>query len=215
MIVYLFKEKKEYFGPGGDRTHNLLLRRQTRFHCATRPLYINFSFLFNFLTLKKANFFFLLFVSVQTVCSLSAKTTVSHFPFQKKMRKRKPVPSLGQTPRTPSKRRSRIQSTTIVSSPAWAYPEPVPCDGCQRADAVAVVYCKVCDQCLCARCNEYTHTNGIPSFKAHPLLPPTQRPPPEQRCPKHSHKPFTSFCITCKGIFFFFTSSLAHVVVLN
>ena len=26
-----------YYDLGGGRTHNLLLRRQTRFHCATRP----------------------------------------------------------------------------------------------------------------------------------------------------------------------------------
>lgn len=115
------------------------------------------------------------------------------------MHKRKPVPNLGQTPRTPSKRKSRIQSTTIVSGPPLAEAESVPCDGCMRQDSASVVYCKTCDQCLCARCNEYAHVNGIPSFKGHPLVAVSQRPPPQQRCPKHDRKPLKFFCLTCKG----------------
>lgn len=115
------------------------------------------------------------------------------------MHKRKPVPNLGQTPRTPSKRKSRIQSTSIVSGPSWVEAENVPCDGCMRQDSTSVVYCKACDQCLCARCNEYTHVNGIPSFKNHPLVAVSQRPPPQQRCPKHDRKPLKFFCLTCKG----------------
>lgn len=115
------------------------------------------------------------------------------------MRKRKPVPNIGQTPRTPSKHKSRIQPTTIISGPTWVEVENVPCDGCMRQDSAAVAYCKACDQCLCARCNEYTHVNGIPSFKTHPLLPMSQRPPLEQRCPKHNRKPLKFFCLSCKG----------------